>query len=191
MLSIGQPEPVQVEINSDVEIKFTVKKITIINSRARPCIERDDYSFTKCVQKFAIDRTNCNIDYFAVGKDQKEMCKTENFFEYFKLLIWIKQSRLSDVINESGCHPKCKMSHYSYETIHKKSHWTQNWTAEIYIQPKSSIIEYSSEYYTFDSSDLVGTIGGNLGLFLGWSLLTFVEVLTFIVCMLRVKDRKK
>ena len=83
------------------------------------------------------------------------------------------------------------MSHYSYETIHKKSHWTQNWTAEIYIQPKSSIIEYSSEYYTFDRSDLVGTIGGNLGLFLGWSLLTFVEVLTFIVCMLRVKDRKK
>ena len=191
MLFIGQPEPVKVELNSDVEIIFTIKEISTINSRARPCIERDDYSFTQCVRKFAIKKANCDIDYFAVGRDQQGRCKTENFFEYFKLLIWIKQTRLPEVIKESGCHPKCKISQYSYEKIHKRSHWNQNWTAEIYIHPKSSIIKHSSEYFTFDGSDLVGNIGGYLGLFLGWSLLTFVEALTFILCMFRIKKRKK
>ena len=192
MFSIGQPEPVKVELNSDVEITFTIKEITSINSAIRPCIERDDYSFTKCVQKFAIKKTNCNIDYSAVGEDQQGSCSTENFLKYFKLLIRIKQSGLSDVIQESGCHPKCKVSQYSYETIHKKtSNWTSNWTAEVYIQPKSSITEYSVEYYTFDRSDLIGNIGGNLGLFLGWSLLTFVEALTFVLFMFKMTNRKK
>ena len=191
MFSIGQPEPVKVDLNSDVEITFTIKEITNINTPSRPCIERDDYSFTKCVQKFAIEKTNCNIDYFAVGEDQEGSCSTENFLKYFKLLIRIKQSGLSDVIKESGCHPKCKISQYSYETIEKKSYWTPNWTAEIYIQPKSSIIEYSVEYYTFDQSDLIANIGGNLGLFLGWSFLTFVEALAFVLCMCKMKNRKK
>ena len=191
MFSIGQPEPVKVELNSDVEITFTIKEITSINSPIRPCIERDDYSFTKCVQKFAIKKTNCNIDYSAVGEDQQGSCSTENFLEYFKLLIRIKQSGLSDVIQESGCHPKCKVSQYSYETIYKKTDWTSNWTAEVYIQPKSSITEYSVEYYTFDRSDLIGNIGGNLGLFLGWSLLTFVEALTFVLFMCKMRNKKK
>ena len=191
MFSIGQPEPVKVDLNSDVEITFTLNEITNINTPSRPCIERDDYSFTKCVQKFAIEKTNCNIDYFAVGEDQEGSCSTENFLKYFKLLIRIKQSGLSDVIKESGCHPKCKISQYSYETIEKKSYWTPNWTAEIYIQPKSSIIEYSVEYYTFDQSDLIANIGGNLGLFLGWSFLTFVEALAFVLCMCKMKNRKK
>ena len=191
MFSIGQPEPVKVELNSDVEITFTIKEITSINSAIRPCIERDDYSFTKCVQKFAIKKTNCNIDYSAVGEDQQGTCSTENFLEYFKLLIRIKQSGLSDVIQESGCHPKCKVSQYSYQTIYKKTNWTSNWTAEVYVQPKSSITEYSVEYYTFDGSDLIGNIGGNLGLFLGWSLLTFVEALTFVLFMCKMTNRKK
>ena len=189
MFSIGQPEPVKVDLNSDVEITFTIKEITNINTPSRPCIERDDYSFTKCVQKFAIKKTNCNIDYSA--EDQQGSCSTENFLKYFKLLIRIKQSGLSDVIKESGCHPKCKISQYSYETLHKTSYWTPNWTAEIYIQPKSAITEHSVEYYTFDRSDLIATIGGNLGLFLGWSFLTFVEAIAFVFCMCKMKNRKK
>ena len=188
MFSIGQHKPVKVGLNSDVEITFTVKKITNINKPTRPCIERDDYSFTKCLQKFAVKKTNCSFDYTAVNLDQQRSCSTEHFLKYFKHLIWIKQSRLSDVIEESGCHPKCKITEYSYETNEQNSSWTSNWTAEIYIQPESSITENSVEYYTFDFSDLIGNIGGNLGLFLGWSLLTFVEALAFLLCIFKMKN---
>ena len=107
-------------------------------------------------------------------------------FRYFKLLIWIKH-RLSEVIKESGCYPKCVIIQYSFETIHKRSSLTPNWTAEVYIQPKSSIVEYSTEYYTFDFNALVGNIGGYLGLFLGWSFLTFIEALSFVLCIVRFK----
>ena len=189
MFSLGQSEPVQVELHSDVEIIFTHQKIARLNSQSRPCIDSLDYSFTKCIQNFAVRKTNCSIDYSSVGKDQQELCSKENFFRYFKLLIWIKQGRLSEVIKESGCHPKCVIKQYSFETIHERSSWTPNWTAEVYIQPKSSIVEYSSEYYTFDFNALVGNIGGYLGLFLGWSFLTFVEVLAFILCMFKVNKK--
>ena len=186
MFSLGQSDPVKLELNSDVEVIFTLNKISTINSKRRPCIEGNNYSFTECVQNFAVKETKCNIGYFEVNKDQ-ELCSRENFFQYFKLLIWIKHSRLSEVIEESGCYPKCKMSQYSFETIHKRSSWTSNWTAEVYIQPKSSIVEFSTEYYTFDGNDLLGNIGGNLGLFLGWSFLTFIEALSFVLCIVRFK----
>ena len=44
--------------------------------------------------------------------------------------------------------------------------------SEVFIQPKSSVVDYSYEYYSFDSNDLISSVGGNLGLFLGWSFLT-------------------
>ena len=186
MYSLGQSDPVKLELNSDVEVIFTLKEITTINSNQRPCNDRIDYSFTECVQNFAVRKTNCHLDYFEINQDQ-ELCSKKNFFRYFKLLFWIKHSRLSEVIKEYGCLPKCKMLQYSFEAIHKRSDWTPNWTAEVYIQPKSSIVEFSTEYYTFDGNDLVGNIGGNLGLFLGWSFLTFIEALSFVLCMVRFK----
>ena len=48
--------------------------------------------------------------------------------------------------------------------------WNKNWTSEVFIEP-SDDVEESREYYVYDLNDLVGSVGGYLGLFLGWSLL--------------------
>ena len=112
-----------------------------------------------------------------------EHCSMENFKKYFDLLIWIKQSKISEVEQSSGCYPKCRIVQYSFETTQRNIDWTSNWTSEVYVQPKSSFVEYSSEYLSFSSDDLLSSVGGNLGLFLGWSLLTIIEAFGLIVCV--------
>ena len=36
-------------------------------------------------------------------------------------------------------------------------------------------VEISEEYYTYDLASFVADMGGNLGLFLGWSILSIIE----------------
>ena len=98
----------------------------------------------------------------------------------------LKQEKISKVQKDSGCYPKCKTLHFSYQKSEKIINWKPNWTSEVYIQPKSSVVEYSKEYYSFDLNDLMSSVGGNLGLFLGWSLLTFAEALGFMFVIIRM-----
>ena len=66
----------------------------------------------------------------------------------------------------------CFSSQYWVEELEtmKNIDWKKNWMSEVYFQ-SNGIKEVSKEYYTYEFSDLVGDVGGFLGLFLGWSLL--------------------
>ena len=48
--------------------------------------------------------------------------------------------------------------------------WSKNWMSEVYIEAAGDV-EETREHLTYDYTDLIGDIGGYLGLFLGWSLL--------------------
>ena len=67
--------------------------------------------------------------------------------------------------------------------------WASNWTSSVFIQPKSSLIEYSVEYLSYDLNDLIGDIGGYLGLFLGWSLVTFYDAVPLIITFVTAKTK--
>ena len=77
------------------------------------------------------------------------------------------------------------------ETQSSSLDWPANWTAAVYIQPKSSLLEHSVEYLSYDPNDLTGDIGGYLGLFLGWSLVTFYDAIPLILTFIRAKTKKK
>ena len=53
-------------------------------------------------------------------------------------------------------------------------------------------MEESREYLSYDLNDLVGSVGGYLGLFLGWSLLGLtIQVSVFIFKLFNFNNRKK
>ena len=67
-----------------------------------------------------------------------------------------------------------------------KVSWQTNGQSEVYIQAKSTMVKYLTEHYSFDFNDLISSVGGNLGLFLGWSFLTLVEALGFIIAFINI-----
>ena len=147
-----------------------------------PCVDDNSYSFTQCIHEFTRKKTNCQFDVYH-SKHQNVDCDEDNFMDYIELLVTIKQSTITEIQEETGCYPKCKVVHYSYEVGQTDLTWSANWTAEAFIQSKSSTVEKTQEYYSFGIDDLISSIGGNLGLLLGWSLLTVVQTLSLFACI--------
>ena len=151
-----------------------------INTNDNQCVEDDKYSFTKCLKKYVTEKSNCTINFFERESNRKSFCTKDSFAKYTQLLQDVKQKPILEINKESGCYAKCRTIHYSYEKNLKKVFGETKWDAEVYIQPKSSVVEYFTEYYSFDVNDLISNVGGNLGLFLGWSILTLMEAHTFV-----------
>ena len=122
--------------------------------------------------------TKCNLEFFTMKKDITTFCKKNEFDSYFEMLTKLKQDPLQEVQKRSGCHPKCKTMHYFYDVEKSVMTWNSNYSSQAFIEPMSNVVEVSSEYCEFDLNDLISSVGGNLGLFLGWSLLSIFEAVT-------------
>ena len=118
-------------------------------------------------------------------------CKVSNLKNLFYFFSELKSKAILDIMRSSGCYPKCKNVQYSIHKTETKINWPANWTASVFIFPKSSIVEYSSEYFSYDFNDCVGDIGGFLGLFLGWSLVTFIDAIPAFVAFMKMKTTKR
>ena len=180
MMSFGQPDPLKLSPNKELEIFFSINQITKFRKRGRKCVEETDYSFTQCLRNYASSASKCHI-----GANEKK-CTKGSFLNYFQILMHLKRQNIADVKRESGCYPKCRYTIYTLEVIENTMDGNSNWTSEVFIQPKSSEVKFSTEYYSFDRNDLISSIGGNLGLFLGWSLLTLYEAISILFMIANV-----
>ena len=176
MMSFGQPDSIQLESGKELQIVFSIKEMTTFNSKENPCIENDHYSFRECLRDFAVRKSNCSISIMKGGQD-KVGCSVEAFENYFSLLTKLKTDQIGKIKEESGCYTKCKVRIYSFNMKENVITNYTKWISEVFIQPKSSVVEYLEEYYNFDFQDLISSIGGYVGLFLGWSVLSLVEIL--------------
>ena len=187
MMSFGQPDSIQLEKGKELQIVFSVKEITKFNSKEKPCIiDNEEYSFTRCLQDFAVRKSNCSISIMKTGQDN-DVCSVKAFENYFSLLTKLKSDQIRKIKKESGCYSKCKVRIFSYHTKENSISNSTKWMSEVFIQPKSSEVEYLEEYYNFDLQDLISSIGGYVGLFLGWSVLSLVEIFGGLLFFINVK----
>ena len=189
MFSYGQPNKISVKNSTEIEIVFSSKIAERMRTLDNPCVEDNSYSLTRCIHEYTRRRTNCQFDVYQ-SEHQKVSCDEDDFKDYVDLLVKIKHGRITEVQEETGCYPKCKVVQYSYEVGQTDLTWPANWTAQVFVQPKSSMVEKTQEYYTFGVNDLISSIGGNLGLFLGWSLLTLLQTLSFFAYICRDRNFK-
>ena len=187
MMSFGQPDPIQLEYKKELQIVFSIKEITTFNLEEDRCIDNEEYSFTKCLQDYAVSKTNCSITFMQNEQQETDSCSVDAFEKYFTLLTKLKSDQIGKIKKESGCYTKCRVRSFSYKVKENSIPNSTKWMSAVFLQPRSSVLEYLEEYYNFDFQDLVSSIGGYLGLFLGWSVLSIVEMFGAMLLIFNVK----
>ena len=120
-------------------------------------------------------QVGCSLNWFTISSNRKcttkeELQKTQGLFE------WIQMSNWGNITSVTGCFMKCKKSKYSLTVLSdEKINWENEWVSEVYIQSGSNKREEIVEYLSYDLGDIIGDLGGYLGLFLGWSLLSMTN----------------
>ena len=146
------------------------------------CDEDNSMRFTSCIDEFIADELNCTLPWSRPRVLSK--CHTENQLEQFRQLHKYLTSNATKARIQStkGClTPNC------VQTTWKKSHTNSaplkgNNITKVYMTlPSYSYLNVRKEILLADISTFVADFGSYLGLFLGASILSIIDVIyTFI-----------
>ena len=196
MTDLGQSDVIQVRPNTEVVGSFHLREITNLHKTSKPCNSEPDYSFTECLRSYAETESQCFLDLsFSNISRNRERCPTDNLMKLFNILLWIKKVPWQDLTQTTGCISKCFIRKYQFELLSsERVTWARDWISSFYLSAETTNHEIALETYSYDLQvgferkifesltlmswqDLIGGIGGYLGLFLGWSCSSIITTL--------------
>ncbi|GLV34808.1 pickpocket 26 [Carabus blaptoides fortunei] len=109
------------------------------------------------------------------------------------------------IFQECDCLPSCSSLHYSTESSQTNMHAMKTWELSFNMPSESKGIEITDVYIAFKESDFMalrrsemygltdflGNCGGLLGLFMGFSFLSFLEIIYFVTLRIWCRIRNK
>ena len=195
MQDLGQSDVIQVRPDTEVVGSFSLREISNLHKTSKPCNSEQNYSFTKCLRSYAETESQCALDVsFSNISRNRERCPTENLMKLFNILLWIKKVSWQDLTKTTGCISKCFIRKYQFELRSSENvKWSKHWISSFYLSAETTNRELAIESYSYDVQvqfkgkmfqnltemwqDLIGGIGGYLGLFLGWSCSSIITTI--------------
>ncbi|XP_063917674.1 pickpocket protein 28-like [Zophobas morio] len=193
------------------------ENLSKIKAKKRRCYMRDEYSlkyfkiytqsncFLECRTNYTLKQCGC-VQYFMPRENTTAICgrplhectqQAESAFIKEQLEANLKGYDFCD------CLPACSNLKFrvetSQDTFHVKEFWNAIGGADRYLEGwswslmhiyfKDEQIRTLERNELYGTSDLISNLGGLLGLFTGFSLLSIIEILYF--CSLRIFCNKK
>ena len=162
----------------------------------------EDYDWNQCVLQYIFTDVGCSLNWFANFSFPPCTSRQQihQLMKHFKRAKRMSMPKLSRIY---GCYSKCSKRHFTLLEVKETDLlWETDWVSEVFIGLGSTTFEQRFEYYIYDlvkrsykrilfinfiQGDLLGDIGGYLGMFLGWSCLSVLT--NFIVVSLNLKSK--
>ena len=193
METLGQFGHINILPNREVTGTFSVETKDNINKESQPCNAEIQYSYTDCLRNYVNRISKCNFDIIS---NTFNNCSSNALVKLNDTLNELKYSTKMDIIAKTGCKPKCNIQKYDFHITYDEdiTNMRKEWISSFYLSTKTTTNLKSVETYSYDEQvniktqinvnfifqlfcalqDLIGAIGGYLGLFLGWSALSLV-----------------
>ena len=170
-------------------LTFSKLNLDSINHEENPCIDQDSKSGRMCkiekAEKKFLSENNCILPWM-MDKDFKICPITENINETHSIFIGHRATKWEEDIlwnvEDQDCPdiPKCKRSLYKVD-IKEESRENNSNHASVIIKLESSNVQNIVDTIAYDLQSLIGEVGGTLGLFLGLSTYSFVELIEYLM----------
>ena len=177
------------------ELVISVEREIMPNMRRRPCVEDPSYSRSMCWRKCFFDSLNCSIFQEGDGKNDKPRCKAidikwyQTAFRDFTVVPTDEIDKQMQYKYPCSCPRPCLMDRFNLyirpSNIKSGIHYI---LLGLSFAPVMRIIETT---VTYDIIDLMADIGGFLGLFVGYSILSvFDDIKALAMQFLRKRTSK-
>lgn len=152
-----------------------------LSTSKKPCNEDSSYSFFRCVEKYFYKQRGCQFpwnvykdldlpvcsNYTVVsnilGDGDRNKGKWRDHFTHFERTVRTKME----------CWPPCSVTEYKTK-LEKWQDWRPGRSLQIVLTDFA--ITYKEEYLGCDLPCIIGEIGGNLGFYLGASILLIIQL---------------
>ena len=151
------------------------KEVTHLNDPRTPCQPKPrDVDMNTCIQHYIEKKIGCQLPWYE-DKTTLPKCKEEGQFLDF-LMTYEEIASLSgaSIAKRTGCLPSCKRNEFALHIIdHILKEGEATYTGYFYYPGGSyKQIVY---HYTYDFTSYIADAGGLVGLFLGYSMLSFYD----------------
>ena len=185
-------------------ILVSVNVITNLNTEKDPCIIEEKFDLYKCAESYFYEQHGCQFPWNVYRDLNVPICTN---LTYIKDLINIVDrdkgkgregySNLQRIDYTKGkCQIPCEVMRYSLQ-YEDNSEQMMNEAAgkfSLVIEFENFMIEKRTEFEACDKTCVIGELGGNLGFFLGGSILAFFDILictfSMIVAMMQKRCKK-
>ncbi|CAG0921413.1 unnamed protein product [Notodromas monacha] len=175
------------------DVRLQIRDFRTLNTKQRPCDDSESYSMSKCTTRCFSDellrKAGCLLPYVANVIPNAPTCETPSSYvaaeKAAKELFFSGQWNPNDCLCARSCDQ-------TYFTPHGEAVLSNENASRIRIYYQEMTYDDISESFAYTEIPLLCDIGGALGLMLGASVLTFVEVLeTFWSFVLKFRGKTK
>ena len=159
---------------------------TKLSTSDQPCEKDPEYDYYKCIESHFYTQRGCQYPWNSYQELNLPICKSYTSikdmiqsmdpsmgFEREKITNSERLSRTKDI-----CPPPCSSTKYDI----KFDWWTMHGSGvSLQIAFSDFIIVHTEEYLACDVTCIFGQLGGNLGLFLGGSILLGLDIIMGLI----------
>lgn len=125
-----------------------------------------------------MEHVECSASFWKNKGVDFPLCHLNNSAEYYNLRSKVLET-LADFVGNSekhGCPIDCDETYYNPTLHYNDALFADKELTDFVLRPYYSTfyVEKKEEYFTYDIPSLISDVGGNLGLFLGYSLLSLL-----------------
>ena len=196
---------ITVGLNKSVEVKFKIDSTQKIARDQEKCVEAsEDYDWNNCVLHYVFKKVGCSLNWF-VDFSLPNCTSRQQIQELMSHFKKIKRMPMPKLSQKSGCYSRCSKRRFTILEVKETDLvWETDWVSEVVIGLGFATFEKRTEYYIYDlvkgaynverilindfmQGDLLGDIGGYLGMFLGWSCLSVLT--NFMLVSVNLKSK--
>ena len=163
-------------------IHISVTEHIKISTNTRKCEPDASYNFQVCVRNFIASSVGCKLPWENQITDKVDNCNDlASVRKIIELYKHVESVQIPMISRKTGCLPPCIYKEYKIEDEEPMA-WPFN---GILIQFVSDSVLVKTQKKTYDLLSLVADMGGALGMFLGFSFLTFWDGICVILGILK------
>ena len=154
--------------------------VTFINDPKTPCqSKRRGEDLNTCIQHYIEDKIKCQLPWHRAKTTLPKCTETEQYQDFLTSYEEIADLSGFSIARKTGCLPSCKINEFSV-TIKDRTVTLEVWPmfSGYFFYPGGRFIQ-RVYVYAYDLTSYIADVGGLVGLFLGYSILSFYDALKY------------